>query len=49
MVRLRAEPTPLAVLRQEVETMLAPHLMRYDQPGFQSMFNAFPERAAPNL
>jgi glutamate/tyrosine decarboxylase-like PLP-dependent enzyme len=33
-------------LEELVEKRLLPHLMRYDLPGFQSMFNAFPEEGA---
>ncbi|MHA1122973.1 MAG: pyridoxal phosphate-dependent decarboxylase family protein, partial [Candidatus Heimdallarchaeota archaeon] len=29
-----------------IEERLVPHLIKYDQPGFQSMFNAFPEEGA---
>jgi len=29
-----------------LQEKLAPHLMRYDLPGFQSLFNAFPEEGA---
>jgi L-2,4-diaminobutyrate decarboxylase len=33
-------------LKQMIEKHLVPHLMRYDLPTFQSMFNAFPEKGA---
>ncbi|TEU16085.1 MAG: hypothetical protein E3J21_11565, partial [Anaerolineales bacterium] len=33
-------------LTKLVKERLFPHLMRYDQPEFQSMFNAFPEEGA---
>lgn len=33
-------------LRILIEECLIPHLMRYDVPSFQSMFNAFPEEGA---
>ncbi|NHJ49344.1 MAG: hypothetical protein FK733_16260, partial [Asgard group archaeon] len=33
-------------LEKLIEKHLIPHLMRYDQPGFQSMFNGFPEEGA---
>ncbi len=36
----------LEELRRLIEERLVPHLMRYDQPTFQSMFNAFPEEGA---
>ena len=36
----------LEVIGQMVEQRLLPHLMRYDQPGFQSMFNSIPEQGA---
>ena len=29
-----------------IETALLPHLMRYDQAGFQSMYNSIPEPGA---
>ena len=35
---------------QKIQTLLhnhlLPHLLRYDHPGFLSMFNAFPEKGA---
>jgi L-2,4-diaminobutyrate decarboxylase len=37
---------PLDVLQKMISERLLPHLMRYDQPGFQSMFNTFPEEGA---
>lgn len=37
---------PLAALDALLQTRLVPHLMRYDRPEFQSMFNAFPEEGA---
>jgi len=36
----------LDALTKLVKERLFPHLMRYDQPEFQSMFNAFPEEGA---
>jgi L-2,4-diaminobutyrate decarboxylase len=42
LVDFQAEGMPLEELRSLVTAYLLPHLMRYDQPGFQSMFNAFP-------
>ncbi|MBD3193333.1 MAG: aminotransferase class V-fold PLP-dependent enzyme [Candidatus Heimdallarchaeota archaeon] len=40
------EGLSLENLNEIIEERLVPHLMRYDQPGFQSMFNAFPEEGA---
>jgi L-2,4-diaminobutyrate decarboxylase len=40
------EGLSLAALARLVQERLFPHLMRYDQPEFQSMFNAFPEEGA---
>jgi L-2,4-diaminobutyrate decarboxylase len=37
---------PLDELKSMILERLLPHLMRYDLPGFQSMFNAFPEEGA---
>ena len=37
---------PLEELSKLIDERLLPHLMRYDQPGFQSMFNSFPEEGA---
>ena len=37
---------PLDALDKMISERLLPHLMRYDRPGFQSMFNAFPEGGA---
>lgn len=37
---------PFNELTELLEKNLLPHLMNYDQPGFQSMFNAFPEEGA---
>jgi L-2,4-diaminobutyrate decarboxylase len=36
----------LAELKTLIADRLLPHLMHYDQPGFQSMFNAFPAAEA---
>ena len=36
----------LDVLDELLQTRLVPHLMRYDRPEFQSMFNAFLEPGA---
>ena len=37
---------PLDELQALLDQRLLPHLMRYDSPSFQSMFNAFPTEAA---
>lgn len=42
LVNFQTDGLPLDELLKLVTTYLLPHLMRYDQPGFQSMFNAFP-------
>ena len=42
-VDFQGDGISLDVLDKMLEERLIPHLMRYDQPGFQSMFNAFPE------
>ncbi len=36
----------LDTLQKQIEDKLIPHLMNYDRPEFQSMFNAFPEEGA---
>lgn len=36
----------LEALRDLIDSRLTPHLMRYDLPAFQSMFNSFPEKGA---
>jgi len=36
----------LDALQKQIEDKLIPHLMNYDRPEFQSMFNAFPEEGA---
>lgn len=46
LVDFQEEGLPLDELDALVQTRLVPHLMRYDQPGFQSMFNAFLEEGA---
>ena len=33
-------------LQQMIEERLVPHLIQYDHPGFQSLFNFFPEKGA---
>ena len=37
---------PLDALKKQIENKLIPHLMNYDLPEFQSLFNAFPEEGA---
>ena len=46
LIDFQDEGLSLDALTQLVQEHLLPHLMRYDQPGFQSMFNAFPEEGA---
>lgn len=46
LVHFQEEGLPLKTLKKMIETLLVPHLLKYDQPGFQSMFNAFPEKGA---
>jgi glutamate/tyrosine decarboxylase-like PLP-dependent enzyme len=46
IIDFREEGLPLEKLYELIEERLVPHLMRYDQPEFQSMFNAFPEEGA---
>ncbi|NHK31505.1 MAG: aspartate aminotransferase family protein [Asgard group archaeon] len=36
----------LEILNEMIEYRLIPHLMKYDHPGFQSMFNGIPEEGA---
>jgi L-2,4-diaminobutyrate decarboxylase len=42
LLDFQEEGLPLAELEAMIATRLLPHLMRYDRPQFQSMFNAFP-------
>jgi L-2,4-diaminobutyrate decarboxylase len=42
LVDFQSEGVPLQELNSLLADTLLPHLMRYDHPGFQSMFNAFP-------
>lgn len=37
---------PLDQINRLIEDRLLPHLMRYDHPGFQSMYNSIPEAGA---
>lgn len=46
LVDFQKEGISLDTLKELIETCLLPHLMQYDQSGFQSMFNAFPEKGA---
>jgi L-2,4-diaminobutyrate decarboxylase len=46
LLDFQAEGVPLDEMDAMIATHLLPHLMRYDQPGFQSMFNAFPSAEA---
>jgi L-2,4-diaminobutyrate decarboxylase len=46
LLDFQAEGVPLDEMEAMIATHLLPHLMRYDQPGFQSMFNAFPSAEA---
>lgn len=46
LVDLQEEGLSLGALRGLIEERLLPHLLRYDRPEFQSMFNAFPEEGA---
>ncbi|MCP4420777.1 MAG: hypothetical protein GY805_29560, partial [Chloroflexi bacterium] len=46
LLNFQSEGVPLDELETMISDHLLPHLMRYDQPGFQSMFNAFPSAEA---
>jgi len=46
LIEFAEEGMPIDELNEMLEKRLLPHLMRYDLPGFQSMFNAFPEKGA---
>lgn len=46
LVEFEEEGLSLAALHQLLEKKLFPHLMNYDIPTFQSMFNAIPEEGA---
>jgi L-2,4-diaminobutyrate decarboxylase len=46
LVDFQEEGLPLGELNKLAIERLLPHFMRYDQPSFQSMFNAFPEEGA---
>jgi L-2,4-diaminobutyrate decarboxylase len=46
LVDFQSEGISSEELQELLENRLVPHLFRYDQPQFQSMFNAFPSREA---
>ncbi len=46
LLDFQEEGLSLALLRRLLEKRLFPHLMKYDLPEFQSMFNALPEKGA---
>jgi len=46
LVDFQTEGMPLEQLDSMITDCLLPHLMRYDHPGFQSMFNTFPSPEA---
>ncbi|MHA2358155.1 MAG: pyridoxal phosphate-dependent decarboxylase family protein [Candidatus Heimdallarchaeaceae archaeon] len=46
LVDFQDDGLSLEKLDKLIEKHLVPHLMRYDQPGFQSMFNCSPEEGA---
>ena len=46
LVDFQPEGMPIEELQSMITDCLLPHLMRYDQPQFQSMFNAFPSPEA---
>ena len=46
LVNFQSEGIPLTKLQALLSQNLVPHLMRYDLPQFQSMFNAFPPAEA---
>ena len=46
LVQFRKTGIPLDEIASMVEERLVAHLMRYDRPSFQSMFNAVPEAGA---
>ncbi|MGW8226407.1 MAG: pyridoxal phosphate-dependent decarboxylase family protein, partial [Anaerolineales bacterium] len=46
LVDFQSEGIPLEELQALISDHLVPHLMRYDQPQFQSMFNTFPSPQA---
>ena len=46
LVDFQEEGLSLEALADLIKERLLPHLMNYGQPGFQSMYNAFPEEGA---
>ena len=46
LLDFQREGLPLDELQALLDRQLIPHLMRYDSPTFQSMFNAFPSDEA---
>ena len=46
LVEFQEKGLPLDTLQKQIEDKLIPHLMNYNRPEFQSMFNAFPEQGA---
>ncbi len=46
LIDLQEQGMDIPALKQMIDTHLVPHLMKYDLPAFQSMFNAFPETGA---
>ncbi|MFC2160627.1 pyridoxal phosphate-dependent decarboxylase family protein, partial [Acidobacteriota bacterium] len=46
LVDFQDQGLPLDALKKQIENKLIPHLMNYDRPEFQSLFNAFPEEGA---
>ncbi len=46
LLDFQSDGVPLTELESMISEHLLPHLMRYDQPSFQSMFNAFPSTEA---
>ena len=46
LLDFQAEGLPIDELKGMISRRLLPHLIRYDQPQFQSMFNAFPSTEA---
>ena len=46
LVDFQDEGISLDVLNELINDQLTPHLMRYDQPTFQGLFNFFPEKGA---
>jgi L-2,4-diaminobutyrate decarboxylase len=46
LVDFQNDGISLKTLSTLIRTRLLPHMMHYDHPGFQSMFNAIPEKGA---